>query len=73
MKAANPRVVYAGTFLLILAIGFFLLMMTVAPRSNDPVELMRTVGTVSGVCSGVAIWLMAIGWLKKRPDPKAAR
>lgn len=73
MKAANPRVVYAGTFLLILAIGFFLLMMTMAPKSNDPVELMRTVGTVSGVCSAIAIWLMAIGWLKKRPDPKPAR
>jgi hypothetical protein len=73
MKAANPRVVFAGTFLLILAIGFFLLMLTMAPSSTDPVELMRTVGTVSGVCGGIAIWLMAIGWLKKRPDPKAAR
>jgi hypothetical protein len=72
MKAANPRAVFAGAALLILAIGFFLLMMTMAPSSTDPVELMRTVGTVSGVCSGIAIWLMAIGWLKKRPDPRRA-
>jgi hypothetical protein len=72
MKAANPRAVFGGAVLLVLAIGFFLLMMTMAPRSNDPVELMRTVGTVSGVCGGIAVWLMAIGFFKKRPDPKRA-
>ena len=36
-----------------------------APRSSNQVELMRIVGTVSGVVGGLAIAMMIIGTLKK--------
>ena len=61
MRRKNLRVVIAGVVLFVLAIAFFLLMLSFAPRSNDPVELMRVVGTVSGVVGGLAIAMIVMG------------
>jgi hypothetical protein len=61
MRRKNLRVVIVGVVLFVLAIAFFLLMLSLAPRSNDPVELMRVVGMVSGVVSGLAITMIVVG------------
>ena len=60
MRQKNWRAVIVGGVLLALAVGFFLFMMSIAGKSNDPVALMQTVGTVSGVV--VALGLMMIGF-----------
>ena len=59
MRQKNWRVVIVGGVLLVLAVGFFIFMMGMAPKSNDPKALMETVGAVSGVV--IAIGLMMIG------------
>jgi hypothetical protein len=65
MRSSNRRVVFAGVSLLVLAVMFFIVMLAMAPRSSNQVELMRIVGTVSGVVGGLAIAMMVIGTLKK--------
>jgi hypothetical protein len=56
-----------GDFLfLILAIGFFLFMSSIASTSTDPAELMRTVGSVSGVVGGISIILILLGLVGKK-------
>jgi len=45
----NTRVVVTGMAMIVLALAFFIGMATIASKSNDPVALMQTVGTVSGV------------------------
>lgn len=66
MRQKNMRVVYTGTGLLVLAIAFFLYMLSIASKSNDPAELMRVVGTVSGVVGGIAIAMIGFGLLGKK-------
>jgi len=61
MRRKNLRVVIVGVVLFVLAIAFFLLMLSLAPRSNDPVELLRVAGTVSGVVGGLAIAMIVMG------------
>jgi len=61
MRRKNMRLVMVGVALFVLAIAFFLLMLSLAPKSNDPVELMRTVGMVSGVVGGLAIAMIVGG------------
>ena len=66
MRQKNMRVVYTGCGLLGLAIIFFLYMLSIASKSNDPAELMRVVDTVSGVASGIAIAMIGIGLVGKK-------
>lgn len=66
MRQKNMRLVYTGLALLVIAAAFFLGMMLMAARSTDPVALMETVGTVSGVVGGLAIAMMAIGLIGKK-------
>lgn len=66
MRRKNMRLAYTGIGLLVLALAFFGGMTVVAPRSTDPVKLMETVGTVSGVVGGLAIALIAIGLIGKK-------
>jgi hypothetical protein len=67
MRRKNMRVVVAGSFLIVGAIVFFLFFLSIASRSRDPAELMRTVGTVSGVVIGIGIAMIAAGLIGKRP------
>jgi hypothetical protein len=66
MRGKNMRVVFTGAGLLVLAIAFFLYMLSIASKSNDPAELMRVVGTVFGVVGGIAIAMIGFGLLGKK-------
>ena len=66
MRRRNLRVVSVGFVLGLLAVGFFLYMRSIATKSNDPVALMQTVGTVSGVVCGIAIVMIVVGLIGKK-------
>lgn len=70
MSPSNPRLVAVASILLLGAVGFFLFMLSIASRSNDPVELMRTVGTVSGGVGGLAIAMLVFGFVGRRPNAR---
>ena len=55
-----------GVGLLVAAGLFFLAMMGMIPRSNDPAALMSTVGQVSGVVGGISIAMIIVGLIGKK-------
>ena len=65
MRRKNMRVVYTGGGLIAFAILFFLFFLSIAAKSNDPAGLMRTVGTVSGVTTGIGVAMIGAGLLGK--------
>jgi hypothetical protein len=66
MRHRNWRVILTGFVLIVLALGFYLFMLTVASQSTDPVEFMKTVGAVSGVLTGISIAMIIIGLVGKK-------
>ena len=66
MRRRNWRVILSGFVLMVLALGFYLFMLTVASQSTNPVALMQTVGTVSGVLAGISIAMIIIGLVGKK-------
>ncbi len=60
MRQKNWRLVIVGAVLIVLAAAFFLFMMGMAPKSNDPKTMMETVGMVSGVVIGIALVMIAL-------------
>jgi hypothetical protein len=66
MRRKNLRMVITGFVLILLALAFFLYMTSIASTSNDPVALMKTVGTVAGIVSGISVVLIIIGLVGKR-------
>jgi hypothetical protein len=66
MRRRNWRPVIAGVFLIVLAIGFFVFMLSFSAQSNDPAELMRTVGTVSGALIGISFAMIIVGLIGKK-------
>ena len=66
MRKKNWRLIIVGVVLLGLAGLFFLAMLGMAPRSTDPVALMRTVGQVSGVVGGLGIAMIIVGLIGKK-------
>jgi hypothetical protein len=66
MRQTNWRLVVVGVVLIILATGFFLYMMGMAPSSNDPKALMQTVGQVSGVVGGLSLVMVIVGLIGKK-------
>ena len=66
MRRRKMRVVITGSVLIVLAIAFFLLFLSIAKRSNDPAALMSTVGTVSGVAIGIGVAMIAAGMIGKQ-------
>ncbi|HEU5235587.1 MAG TPA: hypothetical protein VFU37_00510 [Pyrinomonadaceae bacterium] len=66
MRKRNWRVVIVGIVLIVLAVLFYLFMLSTAPKSNDPVALMQTVGTVSGVIAGLAVVMILFGLIGKK-------
>jgi len=66
MRRKNWRIVIVGFFLIILALGFYFFMLSIAPTSNDPAALMQTVGTVSGVAVGISLVMIIIGLIGKK-------
>jgi hypothetical protein len=52
MRKINRGLIIAGFILGLLALVFFVFMLSMIPRSNDPAALMQTFGTVSGAVGG---------------------
>ena len=72
MRQKNLRAVFAGSLLLAMAVAFFFLMLSMAGKSTDPAELMRPVGMISGVVSGLATTIMVVGGIGKKVQPHSA-
>ena len=66
MRRTNWRLVIVGGVLIVLAAGFFLVMLGLAPKSNDPKTMLATVGEVSGVVGGIALAMIAAGLIGKK-------
>jgi succinate dehydrogenase hydrophobic anchor subunit len=66
MRQKNWRVMIVGGVLLVLAAAFFLFMMTIAPKSNDPAALMQIVGQVSGAVAGLSVVMIVFGLIGKK-------
>lgn len=62
----NLRVVLTGAALIVLAAGFFFYMATMAPQSNDPGAMMRTVGMVSSGAAGLGGVMILFGVLRRK-------
>jgi hypothetical protein len=67
MRPKNQRFMVTGSVLIIAAIGFFLFFLGISGKSTNPAELMRTVGTVSGVVVGLGVALVVAGAMGVRP------
>ena len=65
MHRKNMRVAFTGGGLVASAILFFLFFLSIAAKSNNAAELMRIVGTVSGVGIGIGIAMIAVGSIGK--------
>lgn len=66
MRRRNWRVVIAGLLLAFMAVGFFFIMLTVAPQSTDPGEMMRLVGSISGGAIGLSVVMIIFGLIGKK-------
>ena len=66
MRKKNWRLVIVGLVLLLAAVAFFFAMGTIAARSNDPVNLMRTVGQVSGGVGALGLVMLVFGLIGRR-------
>jgi hypothetical protein len=66
MRRRNWRLVIVGIVLAVLAVGFFVFMMGLAPKSNDPVAMLHTVGQVSGVGIAIGLVMLVIGLVGKK-------
>jgi hypothetical protein len=66
MRKKNWRLVIVGIVLIVLAVLFYFFMLSTASKSNDPIALMRTVGTVSGVVGGLALAMIVAGLIGKK-------
>ena len=66
MRRPNWRFIITGLILIILAVGFYLFMLTVAPSSTDPAAMMQTVGSVLGTLIGISVVLIILGAIGKK-------
>jgi multidrug resistance efflux pump len=72
MRQRNLRVVIVGFVLIAMAIGFYVFMQSIASTSTDPVALMQTVGTVTGVVTGLSFVIIIFGLIGKKGKSKKA-
>lgn len=66
MRRRNWRVVIVGFILAVVAVAFYFYMLSIASRSTDPVALMKTVGTVTGVVCGLSLVMILLGLIGKK-------
>ena len=66
MRQKNWRIVIVGFVLILIALGFYFFMLSIASTSNDPVVLMQTVGTVAGAVVGLSLVMIVVGLIGKR-------
>ena len=73
MRQRNIRLVIVGSGLFLAAIAFFMFVLSIASRSTNPLELMQTVGTVSGVVGGLAIAMVVMGLVGRKSPIEPSR
>jgi hypothetical protein len=66
MRRKNWRIVIVGVVLILIAVAFYVFMLSIAPKSNDPAALMQTVGTVAGVVGGLSVVLIIVGLMGRK-------
>lgn len=66
MRRINWRIAIVGFILILAAAAFFFGMETTAPKSNNPVELMTTIGQVSGAVGAIGFVMIAVGLIGRR-------
>jgi hypothetical protein len=66
MRKTNWRLVITGLALIILALVFFVGMLTMTGRSNDPAAMMQIVGQVSGAAGGIGLLMAIFGVIGRR-------
>ena len=66
MRRKNWRIVIVGAVLIVIAVVFYVLMLSIASKSNDPVALMQTVGAVAGFVGGLSLIMIIIGLIGKK-------
>jgi len=66
MRQKNWRVVIVGFVLIVLALGFYFFMLSIASKSTDPMALMQTVGTVTGAVTGISLIMIIVGLIGKK-------
>ena len=66
MRRRNWRVIITGFVLLLVVLAFYFYMLSIASKSNNPAELMRTVGQVAGAVGGIAIAMMIFGLIGRK-------
>jgi hypothetical protein len=66
MRKKNWRSVIVGFVLAVLALGSYFFMLSIAASSNNPVALMQTVGTVTGVVGGISLVMIILGLIGKK-------
>jgi hypothetical protein len=66
VRTRNWRLAIVGLVMIVGAAAFFLFMGTMATQSTDPVELMRTVGQVSGAVGGIGLFVIVMGLIGRR-------
>ena len=66
MRKRNWRLIVVGFVLGLLALGFFVFMLSMMSRSNDPAALLQTVGAVSGGVGGISLVMIVFGLIGKK-------
>jgi hypothetical protein len=66
MRKKNVRLVIVGVFLMILALVFFFILQSMAPKSLDPVALTQLAGQIAGVGGGLGLVLVILGLIGKK-------
>ena len=66
MRKTNWRLITVGVILLDFAVVFFLGVLDMPPRANDPGELMRRVGQVAGAVCGISIVIIIFGLVGRK-------
>ncbi len=66
MRRRNWRMIIVGFVLIVLALGFYFFMLSIASTSTDPMALMQTVGTVAGAAVGISLVMIIIGLIGKK-------
>ena len=69
MRQPNWRLIIVGLVLIVAAAGFFVFMMGMAPKSNDPKAMLETVGQVSGAVGGIAVVMIIFGLIGRKANP----
>ena len=66
MRRRNWRIIIVGFVLIVIALGFYFFMLSMASQSTDPAALMQTVGTVAGAAVGISLVMIVIGLIGKK-------